>query len=199
MSLIRDMEHLLGSWTTAISNRVVDADPELRARLNAMDGRFIELNCTNPPAVWHLAIRTDDVIFSPGSADQPNVVVTGSAANLIRWLTGGEAQGITIDGDDTTLLETLDALRSFDPDTEDALGQVFGEQFTQTIVAGAEAGLKALSSIAQGMSHGLKSQTAERFVHRDHLDGLLDEIDELRLRVDRLSANVARREREASQ
>ena len=196
MSITTDIEHLIGSWATAISNRVVDSDPELRTRLNELTGRAIELKCTSPEALWHLSFHTDDLVFTPGPAAQPTVVVTGSARDLVRWLGGGSSEGITIDSDDTTLLETMDSLRAFDPATEEAIAQVFGDRFAQTIVAGAEAGLKALNSIAQGMSHGLKSQAAERFVHRDHLNGLLDEIDELRLRVDRLAANIRTREAE---
>ena len=47
-----------------------------------------------------------------------------SSSAILRWQTGGSSEGLSIDGDDTTLLETLEALRTFNPDSQEAMAQL---------------------------------------------------------------------------
>ena len=42
----------------------------------------------------------------------------------------------------------------------------------------------------QGVGHTIADNTSAQFVRKDEFDNLLDGIDELRLRVDRLSENI---------
>lgn len=194
MSLTSELEHFISLWASNISNRALETDPHLASRLAALEGRCIELNCRTPASTGHLLIRHGRLQFVAGQAESPHVIVTGEAINLIRWLASSDATGIAIEGDDTTLLETLDALRGFDPEVQATLSQVFGTSFTDKILGGAEAGLQGVKSLLEGLGSGLESQVAENFVRRENLDGMLDGIDDLRLRVDRLTANIRTRE-----
>ena len=142
--------------------------------------------------------------LQPGPAQEPNVVVTGDASSLLGWLLpsgllpNGQAQqpgqGVTITGDDTTLLETVAALRSFNPDFATTLGDLLGADQASSLLGNAEAGLKGLKSMVMGLNAGAQQQAHTHFVQRDDLDELLNGIDNLRLRIDRLAAKVRRQE-----
>ncbi|MGK0224989.1 MAG: ubiquinone biosynthesis protein UbiJ [Limisphaerales bacterium] len=195
MSLTSELEHFISLWASKISNRALETDPDLVGRLSALDGRCIELNCHTPNTTGYLLIQDGRLQFIAGQAASPHVIVTGDAINLVRWLSTSDATGITIEGDDTTLLETLAALRGFDPEVQATLSQIFGASFTDKILGGAEAGLQGVKSLLEGLGSGLERRAAEKFVRRENLDGLLDSIDDLRLRVDRLTANIRTQEK----
>ena len=194
MNLGQNLEQLIAEWASLISRRAIDADPELRQRLESLEARSIELNLTSPPTCWHLVFESGALAFKPGAAPNPNVIVSGAAFDLANWLFRQDTSGVRIEGDDTTLLETVAALRSYNPEIQDALTQVFGTEFSQRVVGGAEAGLRGVKSILQAVGSGLEQQAAEKFVNRDSLDDFLTDIDELRLRVDRLAANIKAKE-----
>ena len=194
MSLGGDLGRLFADWATSISKRAIDADPDLRLRLLQLEGRSIELALTAPAMHWHLRVSTGAVEMHPGKAESPNVIVTGSAIDLINWLFRQDATGVRIEGDDTTLLETLAVLRTYDPHMQDALNSVLGEDLSQRVAGGAEAGLRGVQSLLQAFTAGLEQHTDEKFVKRDTMDEFLDNIDELRLRIDRLAANIKSRE-----
>ncbi|MEQ9451432.1 MAG: hypothetical protein RJQ07_07575 [Pseudomonadales bacterium] len=194
MSLADDLQNLIADWVSTIANRAVDADPDLRQRLNQLDGRTLELVCSAPELICHLEVHRGSLRLLPGAAATPNVVVRGSASSLLNWLLRQDTKGVQIDGDDTTLLATLAALRSYNPELAESLTQVFGEEFSQRLVGTAEAGLRGLKSALQGLGSGLEQQASERYVKKENLDDLLNRIDELRLRVDRLAANIKAKE-----
>ncbi len=194
MSIASTFEQLIADWASTITNRAIDADPDMRLRLNQLEGRAIELNLTNPTTQWHLQVLAGRLALRPGRAETPNDIVTGGAIDLASWLLRQDASGVEITGDDTTLLETLAALRSYNPEFQESLGQIFGPQFSERVVGGAEAGLRGIQSVLQALGSGLEQEATERFVKRENLDDLLTNIDDLRLRVDRLAANIRAKE-----
>lgn len=194
MNITGQIEQLLGDWVTAICQRALLTDPDFEQHLVQLEGRCIELRCSMPTTTWHLVFVGGKLAFHPGAADGPNVIVKGRAVDLLDWLINQRAEGIEIEGDDTTLLETLATLRTFNPELENTLEHVFGKALSGRVLGGAEAGLRGVKSVLQGLGSGLDHEVAHRFVRKDNLHELLTRIDDLRLRVDRLAANIKSKE-----
>ncbi len=181
---------MLADVATKATNRALHTDPQLRARLQALTGNTVEINCTMPPLDWHLTVIDGGLQLAQGRAHSPQVIVQGSAVDLAAWIFPGQAAGrINIEGDETLLLEVVDILRGFQPDIQDPLGEFLGPQLAQTILGTAELGLQGLRSMLEGVGKAAQGSGPGR-VQQEQLNTVLDGIDELRLRVDRLAAQV---------
>ncbi|MEM7000619.1 MAG: alkyl sulfatase C-terminal domain-containing protein [Pseudomonadota bacterium] len=196
MQIIQTLEDLFSELANTVSRRALDADPVLATQLRELEGSRIEIDCTMPARVWHLAINNGAMELIPGQAENPNVVISGTAYNLLGWLLRQDDAQLTIDGDTTLLQEVLALLQRYNPDFAHALTQVLGPDLAQRLVGGAEVGVQGLQSLFQALASGVEKQTSQRFVTRDHLDDLLEGIDELRMQVDRLAARVRNREQQ---
>ena len=189
-------EDLLADMATSISNKALNADPDLKEKLASLDGRVIEIVCTAPATTGHLSVVGGRLLFSSGPAELPHVRVKGTATNLIKWLTQMQADDLIIDGDHNVLLEFLNVAQAFEPDVEHTLSEILGPDLASRAAGAAELGLRGLHSVVQGVGHTLAENSSAQFVRRDEFDTLLDGIDELRLHVDRLSASLKQRESE---
>ncbi len=182
---------MLADVATRATNQALQTDPQLRARLQQLDGNTIEINCTMPPMAWHLTVLDGGLHLGSGPALQPQVIMQGSAADLAAWLFPGNQGGrVEINGDETLLLEVAGILRDFQPDIQDPLGQLLGPQMASTLLGTAEMGLKGLRSLIEGVGRGSPNTGGSGPVQQEQLDTVLHGIDELRLRVDRLAAQV---------
>lgn len=196
--LATQIGRILAEVATATTSSALNTDAALRARLQALAGRCIEIQCTAPPVTWHLTITDEGIETKHGPAPAAQVSVRGRAIDLASWLIPGESSThVNIDGDETMLLEIIDMLRDFNPDFAASLGKIVGADAAATLLGTAEMGLKGLRSLLQGVGDSVQQQVSGHFVQPDHLDALLSGIDELRLRVDRLAAKVSQRERSA--
>ena len=195
--ILRTFENALSQLFNVVADRAVQSDPEFAARLDRLDGRIVQIRCTDPQITWHLRIESSSIRFLPGSTDRPHVIVSGKLFELARWFSGDSSVDVRIDGDDSTLIELLQTLSTYDPEFVGAVSQVIGKQATQEILRVAEMGLRGFQSLAQGVGESLKGQAAQRYVSEEDLEPLLSGIDELRLRVDRLSARVHQQEQQS--
>ena len=181
---------------TSITNKALNTDPELQGKLRELNGRIVEIECTAPTVIGHFNVIDGRLLFATGAVNEPHVRVKGSAANLIKWLSQREPEDLIIDGDHNILLAFLNLAQAFDPDVEHTLTTILGRDLASRAAGTAELGLRGLQSIVQGVGRSIQDTTSSRFVKKDEFDTLLDGIDELRLRVDRLSENLRQREGE---
>ena len=195
------MDNLIGTFEAALSalinpivQRAINGDPELVARLSRLEGRAVQIVCNEPSTTWHIEINgatsEQPLAFRPGDAQSPSVIVSGSLPELAKLMFGADAANVTIDGDQTTLIELTEILESYNPEVAATLSSVLGPALANQVLATAEAGLKGVQSIAQGIGGALRDQAQTNFVSEDNMQDLLSGIDELRLRVDRLAARV---------
>lgn len=177
---------------TRVSAQAIESDPRLRARLQALDGQCLELQCTAPPSTWHVIVTDGTLLTQPGAAPAPQVIVRGHAMALAAALAPGSpaAGQLEINGDNTLALELLDILRDFQPDLAEPMSRIFGPDAAATLVGTAELGLKSMQSLLSGVGQSMSDTAAANFVRSTQLDNLLTGIDRLRLRVDRLAAKV---------
>ncbi len=196
------MSHPISRALATLANEItaiaLSADPQTRGRLSELDGRCIEIQCTNPPLLGCLHIHSDKVVFSDDACTSPNVVVAGSLTELASWLIPFTAHGgkaVRIDGDEATLQAFMAIVQQLEPDLQRPLSQLLGEETATRLVAGAELGLNGLRSLLQGVSTELenrfKTRTQANFTVNQEANALHTRLDALRLRVDRLSARLA--------
>ena len=182
---------VLADIATHSTKRALDIDPRIGDQLRALEGNTIELNCNMPPIAWHLTISNGSIKLGHGVAEQPQVIVRGNLADLASWMMPNTRSGnIEIEGDETLLAEFLDIVRSFEPDLQQPLSQFIGPQAASTLLGTAELGLKGLQSLIEGVGRATQNNDSKNFVQQNQLDSILSGIDDLRLRVDRLSAEV---------
>ncbi len=189
----------LAEIATALSTSALAADPQLKGRLNNLQGQSIELQCTLPPATWHLLFTPAGLKIEPGPAPAPQAIVQGSALDLASWLLPGRRGHVEISGDTTLLAELAEIFRQFNPDMAKPLASVFGEDLAATWVGTTELGIKGLRALIEGLGQSVQHQAGRTFMQNSDMEAFLRNIDALRLRVDRLAARIDQQEQNRRQ
>lgn len=194
------LEALLADGLAELVNRSLDLDPGSAARLATLEGHRVRLTATFPGPVGErdltLTVRGARLRLLAGREPDPHVIVHGAAADVATWLLGAEpGAGLRIDGDSAVLQEVTALLRDFRPDLGGPLAALVGEDAARSALGTAELALAGVRSLLQGASHGVRNGAAQRFLDRAGLERLLEETEELRLRLDRLDARVSAEER----
>lgn len=194
---------LFGRAFERVLGRVLNLDPETRARLGAFEGRAIVVDFSGAaqrglPAM-RIAIEQGQVRVGPAFEGDSALQVAATPGSLLAFALardGAIAPGkVTISGD-AELARRLEQLaRSFAPDFDEAFARTFGD------VAGFQIARALRTALAWGRSsaRALAADAAEflteegrDLVARAELDGFLDEVDAMRERVDRFEARVRR-------
>ena len=199
----RGLESLLADGLAELANRSLDLDPAARARLEALEGRSVQI-CPDLPAPLPqreltLCVSGGRVRFYPHAVEQPNVIVRGAAPDLAAALLGGNPANVTIDGDTTVLQELGAALAAFRPAADGPLGRLLGAELARDALGTVELAFAALLSLVQGAGRSIGEEAGRAFVTRPELARFLDQLDDLALRVDRLKARVGAREQAGSE
>jgi len=195
-------EAVFADLLAELANRSLDLDPASRARLAGLEGSRVQITAELPfgPRDLTLAVSAGRLRCFARADDAPHAIVRGRPQDLAAWLLGTGpvrsrgSTGIAIDGDTTLLGELTGVLRDFRPDLEQPLARVLGAEAARTALGSAELALASLRSALQGAGHTVRAGAAETFVDRRQTARLLDELDDLRMRVDRLGARVAAEE-----
>ncbi len=176
-----------------LANRGLALDPTSRARLTALEGRVVLVTIELPLAARELFITVDRgrLRLLTRAGEAPNAAVRGRPPDLLAWLAGAAGPGVEIEGDTTVLGELAAVLRNYRPDLERPLAGIVGGDAARTAIGSVELALSGLRSAFEGTRHTARAGAARAFVDRRQLDRLLDELDDLQLRVDRLGARVA--------
>ena len=182
-----------------ISNAALNADPILQARLEQLSGTQIELKVDTsfePPGqllqnTWYLDLHANQVMFYPGQAPAPNVVVYGPLIDLAGWLFTGEVTGnVRIDGDETQLLDIIELFKGYQPDFGGPIEKIFGAELGSSLLGNAEVGLQSVRSIVAGVAENFGQTQSQTYVKQEQLETIMQSIDKLRLEVDRLNAQL---------
>jgi len=185
------IEETIAVVATNLSRASLGSDPTMRVRLLALEGRLVKVVCELPTLTFFFMVKDGGLICRSAADEKPNVIVTGNGAGLARWLsTPTRIDGVRIEGDEAVLLELSTALAEFSPDLLAPLTRLLGPEAAQTLLGGAELAVSAFRSAAEGVGIALEKTAASRFVTRADTNALLDALDELRLRIDRLASRI---------
>ena len=195
----------LGRALEAALNRGVALDADMRNQLAGLEGRRIGIELRG--AKLALAIRVHDGRLQVGPHwDAPaDLNLHASPGGLLafalrrgddeRTPTGGTAGKVEISGDAELARRVEKLLRGFRPDIEEAFARTFGDVLGVPLARALHAAFawtrESAQSFAEDSAAFLRDDTRD-LVAPAEVDGLLDDIDALRERADRLTARVRR-------
>ncbi len=199
------VETLFTDALAELANASLNLDPSSAARLSKLDGTSIRIIAEFPPplSARHFTLRIENTRLRlyPHEIANPNVIIGGPISDLARWLQAGESAEpgrptghLRIDGDSTVLQEVSALFSGFAPDLTRPLAGIIGREAADNLVGMGELAMAGLRSALEGVSGSFRHSASERFVSRPQLDQLLDSIDDMRLRIDRLAARVSAEE-----
>ncbi len=203
------LDSVLADTLAELANKGLDLDPVSRARLGALEGRRLQITVEMPPPLaardLGLTVLAERLRFFPHAPEAPHAVIRGTPAALAAWALGGARDSarpsvrsderLFIDGDVALVQELGELLRGYRPDLGDPLERLLGPDLAGTALGTLELAGAALRSALEGVGHTVREGGARVFVDRAGAERFLDDLDDLRLRIDRLAARVTAEER----
>lgn len=195
MSSVDPIEALFTRILGSAGNLALKLDPLSAARLQALDGRTLRFEIATPgrtgPRILTLSVSDGQIQWHARSTDQPNVIVAGSLPSIAGLLANPEATtDVRIDGDESILSEFGDLLKRFEPDLAGPMSGLVGTELADGLIGMAEAGIAFLKSASESVTRAAAESARDNYVSNETLDAMLDDLDILRLRTDRLAARV---------
>lgn len=138
--------------------------------------------------------HNEALTVTAGPHDAPHAIVAAPAHELLTWLFTGTADKLQISGDATLLMDLAAIGQAYSPDFAAPLEGFLGPEVADKVTGTAELGIASAASLLEGLRESIKTHSRDSFVARDPFDAFLSQVDELRLRVDRLAARVSRHE-----
>ncbi len=189
------LEAALNTWLT------LDAKTHGQAlqQLKPLQGKLIALRIIQPDLTFYIVPQADSVRVTTHYAAIPDVTITGSALAFMHLTTAEDAgkamlqQGIQLEGDSALGQCFSHILRASKVDWEELLSRVVGDVVAHQLGQTARQTNAWLSESAQTMRLNGKEYLQEevRLLAADaELQHYLDEVDQLRLDVDRLEARL---------
>lgn len=191
----------LGRALESVINRALALDPESLARIDALNGRRIELHLDAPKLAMRIEVDGHRLRVGPAKpSDEPDLSLRATAGALLAQLLPSRssttpAGRLKISGDAELAQRVQRLLRDFSPDLDAAFANVFGD------VIGVQIS-RTLRSAWTGITTGGKrfAQDGADYLTEERRDVVskvdqsifFDEVDDLRDGVDRLAARVER-------
>ena len=182
-------------------NRLLRLDPTALPRLARLSGRVIEIDCTTP--AWRLFVLADGEGLRLASewggeadcrlrAPASSLVHLAASRNKTAVLHSPEVE---IDGDSAPLMQLAEVLQDLELDWEHEVSRWLGPVGTQLLGSGLR---RSTSWIRQG-SDSLRQDLADylneesrTLVGNNEAEARYDELDRLKMTLDRLEARVER-------
>ncbi len=204
------LESLLVRVAGEVSSQTLKLDPASHPRLQALAGTRIRFEVLPPdlpglpgvarePRTLLLSVEPDALQLEAGSDAEAHAVVSGTLPDIARSFFGSAAESdkptnetlLRIDGDEAALQAVATLFRELEPDLAEPLSKVLGREAADNLIGAAEAGLAFLRSAAESLASGARQEATKAWVSDQAQSALMDRLDDLRLRVDRLDARVS--------
>ena len=211
------LESLLARLAGEIGSQTLKLDPISYPRLASLAGTRIRFDILPPsvpgfpgrtadPRTLLLVVQPEALLLEAGSTDEAHAVVTGTLPDIARTFFGPAAvsdrttstSSVRIEGDEALLQAVASLFRDLEPDLAEPLGKVIGRDAADGLIGAAEAGFAFLRSAAESLASGARKEAGNAWVTERAQDSLMDRVDDLRLRVDRLDARVRLAEERAA-
>lgn len=193
------LETLLARVLGELGSQTLKLDPASHPRLAELAGTTVRFDIQPPslpgtqtePRSITLLVRADALDLQAGAAAEAHTIVTGTLPDIARSFISPASPGhVRIDGDEAALESVAGLFRSLEPDLAAPLAGLIGREMADGLVGLAEAGIAFLKSAAESASAGLRQEATSAWVVDQDFQQLMDRLDGLRLRVDRLDARV---------
>ncbi len=193
------LKPMAGRVLQEVLNRVLQLDQASVEKLQALEGRRIELHLQVPDIALAVEVHNQHLVVGPINAEQePDISfktkLSGLLNNLPMFSEGKSAVGAMRISGDVELARLLqDLAKQFDPDWQEpfvkTLGPVFGPQVAKILKEGFR---HAKISAANFMQSGAEYVTEEVrvVVSKAELNDFNAQVDKIRQHGDRLQARV---------
>lgn len=178
--------------------RLLELDPDTRARLSELDGKVICLELADDGEPLRLYVLPDKAgaRLLRTYAGLPDVTISGTPAVFLRQLAGPRVSAeLKIRGDVELGSRFQRALAGFAPDWEEGLARMVGDLPARRIANAARAvidfGRRTARTLEQDAAEYLVEE-ARLAVPRHRVEAFLKEVDRLRMDVDRLDKRIER-------
>lgn len=182
-------------------NRLIARDPHIIKVLNtAAAGKTVSVTCTSTPR-WQvsLCVHSDRLQLLSAPQDDPDASLAGNQRALGRLLFSDDPASALHDPDielsgDVQLIQRLHrALNQLDINWQDLLGPVLGDLATRAAATSWEHGHNAVLNATDALKRDITDFIQEEAAftpNRLQVQHFTDELDALRLRLDRLQARI---------
>ncbi|MDA3915235.1 SCP2 sterol-binding domain-containing protein [Oleiagrimonas sp.] len=202
--LPRPLRIVAGRALEAALNHAVRLDPETSDRLQALEGRRVDLHLRGPEL--HVSVRVENSCLRVGppveDAQAPGVALRVSAspgsllAMALRRDSAAASPGQVEIAGDADLARRLEKLaRGYGPDFEEAFAQRFGDVLGVPLARSLRAGLAGIrrggNQTLEDVADWLREESRVA-VAPEEMDEFLDDVDALRERAERLEARLNR-------
>lgn len=184
-------------------NRLIARDPHIIKVLSAAAAdKLITVRCTGVPG-WQtsLLINSDRIALLSAPQDKPDACLAGSQRALTRLLfsddqaTALHDPDIELSGDVQGIQRLHQALNELDINWQDLLGPLLGDIGARAAGTGWQRSRDIARRAASAMKHNITDFVQEEAAlspSRQQAQHFTDELDAMRLRLDRLQARVQR-------
>ena len=182
-------------------NRLIARDPHIIKVLSAAAaGKTVTVSCTSTPR-WQisLSVHHDRVMLLSVPQDHPDASLAGNRRALSRLLFSDDPATALHDPDielsgDVQLIQRLHrALTELDINWQDLLGPLLGDIGTRAAATGWEHGRDTVMNATEALKRDISDFVQEEAgltPTRHETQHFIDELDALRLRLDRLQARI---------
>jgi ubiquinone biosynthesis protein UbiJ len=197
--LPQPLRRLAGRALEAALNHTLSLDPDTRQRLDALDGRSVQLHLRGPEIALAVTVEKGRLVVGPPQDDaQLRVAATpGSLLSMMfRRDDDGIAPGKVEIAGDAELARRLEKLAAkFAPDFEDAFARTFGDVLGVPLAKAVRNGLvharETAGHLTEDSADWLRDE-ARIAMAPGEVEGFLDGVDGLRERSERLESRMQR-------
>ncbi len=198
------LERLFARLAGELSSQTLKLDPTSYPRLDALAGTRVRFDILPPavpgfsdaaaePRTLLLIVQPDALVLEAGSTEQAHAVVTGTLPGIARLFlrpSAANTADVRLEGDEAALQSVAALFQDLEPDLAEPLAGVIGREAADGLIGAAEAGFAFLRSAAEGLATGARKEAGNAWVTDQARNTLMDRLDDLRLRVDRLDARI---------
>lgn len=179
-------------------NKALTADPATRIKLNALNGRTLQINCSQPTLKLQFLFCENQVLVNGNSLDDADAQVSGSAEAFLRAATQQNNHtladtGLTVQGNANLLTHIQEIAKNIDLDWEDLLTPIAPPALTHI----AATGIRALTSWAKETKSFIEENAANVLTDELHaipaqqeLNTFYDDVDNVAAKAQRLEAKL---------
>ena len=200
-SPLDSLKPLAGRALEVALGRVLALDPETVEKLQALEGKRVELSLEAPALALSATVRDGRVRIGPPEREpEADLGLRANLGGLFAQLPFARGRNapparLRINGD-AELARTLQGLaRGFDPDWEQGFVEVLGPLLGPQVARALREGLRQGAGVARNFSRDAADYLTEESrdaVGRAELAAFLDDVDDTRDRAERVLARATR-------
>ncbi|KFN50610.1 ubiquinone biosynthesis accessory factor UbiJ [Arenimonas composti] len=194
------LKPLAGRALGAALNRLVALDPDTVSALRGLEGQRIGLALEAPPLALDIRVVDGRLDVGPPT-DEPELGIRATLSGVLSQLPFLRTPGappvgkVRINGDAELARRLQQLAQRFDPDWDEPFAAAFGPLLGPQLARALREALKTGATVAKKLSRDAAEYLTEEtrdVVGKAELGAFLDDVDDLRDRVERLAARMDR-------